>query len=306
MKKLFFFIIISSISMHAHAATFDVASSFAQDATLVVEVYADPEADSINAVIGTLSYPAEYFMLDSVSTVNSVISMWLESPKETSQFDISGLKHIHFEGAIPGGFQGIRSASYEGPKQGLVMTVKLKAKKPGVALVILEEAALLLHDGKATKVSTPVISKEIVISPGVVRTNTKKIESKYVQNTSLTIFRIRNELVANNSLTLVIVDDTTRRTIDHYEVAETTNYSPEDVSSYEWKVAASPYVLLDQKAKTFTHTKAVYADGTYTYATLPPVENVDQEYPLSRILIGIVSTLLILYALYVQRKKGIR
>lgn len=304
MKKSLLIIIVLTTFMHSYAASLRMESNMGNDSLLHVLVFVEPDGQTINAVSGTFSFPTSYFDLGSISTVDSVVPLWLESPKISTAIDFTGLKHIHFEGIIPGGFEGIRSPYYEGAKGGLVMAVTLSAKQTGEPAIVLENLEVRLNDGNATAIITPTQSTLVTLSESSIQKVSTKKNPKLIDNVDLKTFVVHNELIGDDKWSLLIEDDTTRNTIDHYEVAESRKYDPATVSFYEWREIKSPAVLTYQKRNTFIHTKAVYVDGTYAFSTIAPVENVNQDSLLSRILIGIALALFVLYILYALSRKS--
>lgn len=301
MKYSLFLLLCLSV-MYAHAASIDISHITNSHGEILVSVSLDPEGESINSVEGTISFPKEYVEVTSVSTTDSVVPLWLERPKVLTSIDLSGLSHIHFEGAIPGGFNGVRSAYYNGSKSGTLFSITLKSLKEGEILALLDGATLYLNDGNATALHVDTTTYPIAITS--VTQAIAKPDQLYVENQSLKPYIAKSELVADGKWALIIQNDETQHGVDHYEVAESKEFFPEKVASYEWKKTESPYILKSQKRNVFVHVKALYADGTYTITTLPPVENIDSTSDTSSILIFISIVLLALYAIRKYFGKG--
>jgi hypothetical protein len=303
MKNFFLILILTAATLGtASAATVGISSTEQYDGSIKIMVTVDPEGTSVNAVGGTISIPKEYFDIGTISTGDSIVPFWLERPAVSDKVDWSGLSHLHFEGAIPGGFSGIRSPYYEGAKPGTIFSFTVRPKKLGKTLVLLDEADLFANDGNASRTHMEATSFPLTIERLAPETPVR--EEKRVRSDSLAAFSTKNDLVANGAWTLVFGEDETRRSVDHYEVAESDEYYPDSVGAREWHRASSPYVLLHQKRDVFAHVKAVYSDDTYATLTLPPVENIATNSYASSILILIALSLVLLYALYAYRKRG--
>jgi hypothetical protein len=298
---LLFILFICTTLGAASAATISLQPVEQSDGSIRVSVVLDPEGSSINAVSGTMSLSKDYFDTGTVNTEDSVVPLWLERPAVSQKVDWSGLYHFHFEGAIPGGFSGIRSPYYKGEKPGTLFSFILRPKKTGSTLLLLDEADMYANDGSGTKVHMGATSFPLLVERLAASASPRKEE--HVHSEALTAFITKNELVADDAWTVVFGDDETKQSVNHYEIAESKEYYPDTLSSYEWQEASSPYVLRHQKRDVFVHVKAAYADGAYAVFTLPPVENIDTTSNTSSILILIALALLSLYVLYAYKKR---
>lgn len=297
MKQLFIFISALSffLGLHTHAAVLDIKEEpSVTQGTVVFTVTLDPEASSVNALAATFSYPTEYFSFVSVSTVGSIVPLWVVPPKVSKSVDFSGLSHIIFEGIIPGGFDGVRSPYYEGVRPGIVLQVTLQPRKVGNPSVLLSNVDVRIHDGKATKATVDEAVLAISLEKNDIQPTPKKQSPKEIQNPNLKPYITQTDLVYDGAWVVVMQDDATQHTVDHYEIAETSTYNPSSIPAYKWRTASFPYKLLHQSRNTFTHIKAVYTDNTFSYATLPPVENSTSNLTISRILVYVIIALVVI------------
>jgi hypothetical protein len=303
---LLFFVIISLHAGLAEAASISIrkidplvagAQSF--------EVVLDPEGESINALAGSISFPSNLFDPNSISTIGSVVSLWITSPTFVNEFNIlNSRSQIAFEGVMPGGFSGVRSPYYKGMHPGVLFTFTLDPKASGEALLLPENIDVRLNDGAGTKI--PVRTDDLTLYIAQSQISSKKNNSSIINTTinteakehTLDAYVTHDEGVDNDKWILVIEDDATRHTILSYKVAESTSYEDTDVNFYEWREATSPYILTSQSRNRFIHVKAIYADGTYNTIIISPVENISDDSNTWRILVSIVIGLLCVYALY--------
>jgi hypothetical protein len=290
-----FYIAVILLSLHTtHAATLDLVQEESSSEGMVFQVSLDPQNTSVNALAATFSFPTEYFSFASVSTVGSVVPFWVVQPKLSKSVDFSGLSHVVFEGIIPGGFDGVRSPYYDGVKPGTVLYITLQPRKAGNPSVLLENVDVRLHDGKATKIDVIEDILSVSIQKNDIRTSSKKQPEKEIKNLSLDPYIIQTELIHDGAWVVMMQDDTTQYSVDHYEVVETSTYNPSSVPAYKWRSVSFPYKLLHQSRNTFTHVKAVYTNNTFAYATLPPVENSSSNLTMSRILVYVIITLAVI------------
>lgn len=300
MKYLFTLVCISIFftSTHVDAAVLDIQQEeIAEQGTVVLTVTLDPQGESINALAATFSYPTEYFSFVSASTVGSVVPLWVVQPKVSKSVDFSGLSHVSFEGIIPGGFDGIRSPYYEGLKPGTIVQITLQPRKVGNPSVLLNNIDVRKHDGKATKLDVKEDILTVSIEKNNIQSLPKKQTPKEIKNPNFSPYITQTDLIHDGAYVVMIQDDTTQHSVDHYEIVETSTYNPSNVSTYRWRTASFPYKLLHQSRNTFTHVKAVYTDNTFAYATLPPVENSPSNLTISRILVYVIITLVVILIL---------
>ncbi len=267
-------------------------------APVVVQIFLDTEKDIVSGIAGTFSFPSDLFTLEMISTQNGVVSLWATQPHASLQKNFDGRTRITFEGAMPGGFSGVRSPYYDGEHPGLVFTISLTPLHAGEAEFLLDSTEIHAFDPKATNLasedSTSHITVPVLTGPLVIN---QRVPTPVVSNT-FTVSIERSPLVDNNAWYLIAHEDEVTYSIDHIEVAETNEYDGEHVSEYQWHIVSNPYVLLYQSRNKYIHTKIVYTNHTYAIKTIAPVENSSNIFSSSRILVYIllVGVLLVRYA----------
>jgi len=119
--------------------------------TNTIFVFVDSQGMAINNAEGTISFPAEFFDVTSVSKDSSVFNLWVEEP---SFSNLTGL--ISFNGGVPTpGFSGA---------QGRVLSFIVRAKKAGQANVSFLSASVRANDGLGTDVLTGKTGTGITIT----------------------------------------------------------------------------------------------------------------------------------------------
>jgi hypothetical protein len=140
-----------------HAASLDVlpaAGSYAVGSTFTVTLSAASELAPLNAVSGTLSFPANLLEVSGISKNQSMISLWVKDP---SFSNTAGT--IQFEGVVPNpGFIGT---------DGRILTVTFKVKAIGSAALNYSAGSILANDGDGTEILKTKSSAAYTLTPAV-------------------------------------------------------------------------------------------------------------------------------------------
>jgi len=135
---LFFSIAVSAQAQGGSLFLSPGSGSFIVEDTFSVEVKVDTAGIPINAAQATIYFPLDKLEVLNISKESSIFTLWPEEP-EFSNF--SG--EISFSGGTPHpGFSGI----------GNIIIINFKAKKEGLASLILGEGRVLADDGKGTNI----------------------------------------------------------------------------------------------------------------------------------------------------------
>ena len=107
---------------------------------------------SINALGATVMFPPETLEIVGISKEKSFLDLWTE---ETSIKEDAG--EVHFSGGTfrPGGLAGT----------GTMLTLTVKALRPGEAKISFGEAEIYSHDGKGLVVDRELRTMSIAIAP---------------------------------------------------------------------------------------------------------------------------------------------
>lgn len=106
---------------------------------------------ALNAVSGTLSFPADLLEVISISKTGSILSLWLQDPSFSNS---NG--SITWGGIVP-------NPGYIG-ERGQIFSVQFRAKKEGVATIDFSSSAVLANDGNGTNILTSAESSVVTIS----------------------------------------------------------------------------------------------------------------------------------------------
>lgn len=302
MKYLLLPFLLFIFSPAVYAATVNLGVSDSPSGTKIVHVSLDTDGDTVNAVSGTLSFPADMYQIKVLDTANSIVSLWAVSPALNKERNFNLRSQVVFEGIMPGGFSGVRSPYYTGERSGKLFDIELIPVSSGEAVLLFDDMQVLAHDGKGTKL--PVNTNELSLQ-------VKKPQSIFSERKDMTRvttgdlhpFTMRTPDVADGKWFLVNEFSSHQKALKELLVAETTEYNPERVRPYDWRSIVGTYVLLYQHRDKFVHVKAVYYDNTYEVATLQPVENLQSNSLGSYILVSIIMLLLgnIVRTYYVTR-----
>lgn len=107
---------------------------------------------ALNAVSGTIFFPADLLQVVSVSKTNSILSLWVQEPAFSNA---NGT--ITFAGVVPNpGYIGTR---------GTVLSIQFRSRKEGVANVTFTSASeVLANDGNGTNILTATQSATITVT----------------------------------------------------------------------------------------------------------------------------------------------
>jgi len=253
-------------------------------------VFLNTEGESINAVEGKILFPADLLDLKEIRDGNSIINFWVEKPKVTGN-------QIIFSGIIPGGYQDAKS---------FLFSVIFQAKTIGNSAIEISDAQVLLNDGKGTLAKTAIfnfqfsISKEASNFEGQAPNPIEDIESPEDFKPEIS----QNIGMFDGQWFLVFATQDKGAGIDHYEILETGNKRQE---ARGWITAESPYVLKDQKLKSYIYVKAVDKAGNEKIETfLPkyPPRWYGQPLIWSIIILGIIIAYLIRFKIKNAKRKS--
>ncbi len=112
--------------------------TYTQGDKINIQIYASSQV-SLNAVSGTISFSTKLFTVESISKSGSIMSFWAEEPSFSNSKG-----SISFEGVSPG--QG-----YEGSR-GKVLSITLRALRPGKGELTFTGGSILANDGMGTNI----------------------------------------------------------------------------------------------------------------------------------------------------------
>lgn len=106
----------------------------------------------INALGATIGFPPETLQVMSISKEKSFLDLWTE---ETSIKEGDG--EVHFSGGTfrPGGLAG----------SGTMLTLTVKALRPGEAKIVFRDAEVYSHDGKGLVIDRELKTMSLTVAP---------------------------------------------------------------------------------------------------------------------------------------------
>jgi len=251
---------------------------FTQGEEFLVNVFLNTEGESINAVEGKIVFP-DIVELKEIRDGNSIINFWIERPK-VEQAGIIG-----FSGIIPGGYQETK---------GFVFSVVFRAKASGSGTIEIREAKVLLNDGKGTPANLSISNFQFSISKEVLTTQPPVPEIKDLEPPE----NFKPEIASDPTIFegkwfLVFATQDKGSGIDHYEISETKRKTIRETDA-KWTEVESPYLLKDQKLRSYIYVKAIDKAGNERVIMLSP------RYPLKwyekwEIWVIIIVAIVIMY-----------
>lgn len=297
-------VFVATLSLHSvvYGASISIASpdkALANRQPIIIQVFLDLDGETVSGISGSFSYDADLFSLDTISSENSIVSLWIKQPTISHDMYLDGRTHITFEGIFPGGYSGIRSPYYQEVIPGKLFTVTLIPKNSGAGNFVVDTIELNAYNSEATPIKTESSIRQIIV-PRLTGTASNSVHAPVeVKSNGVSSFVTRDPLVNSNVWYLVTNDEQGKSAIDTLYVAETDDWNAHLVDEREWKKASNQYILLYQNRTKYIHIKILYSDSTYTLTTLPPVEN-SAGIPLTSRILGGVAVLLLGLCLYVK------
>lgn len=145
LSVLFFFLCLCSFPSKGFAASLflnPASGTYAVGDFIRVTVLVSSEGSSLNVVSGTLTFPPGFFSVQSVSKAGSILNFWATEPVISNSAG-----SVQFEGVSLSGFQG---------SSGTVLTVVLRALKPGSGALSFQAGQVLANDGQGTDITSTV------------------------------------------------------------------------------------------------------------------------------------------------------
>jgi len=147
-------ILASLLPTVALAASLSFAPSsgdYEPGTTFKVGIYAASDGVALNAVSGTVSFPASSLEVVSLSKNQSIVSLWVQEPSFSNADGI-----IRFEGIV-------LNPGYTG-SNGKILDVTFVAKSPSTPSLTFSAGSILANDGEGTEILSSRNRAEYVIS----------------------------------------------------------------------------------------------------------------------------------------------
>lgn len=147
----YIFLLAPSLVFAASLSSIPNARTVTVGNTISVPITVSSLDKALNALSGTLSFPADLLHVISISKAGSIVSLWVQEPSFSND---SGT--VQFEGVVPNpGFTGLG---------GKVLTVTFLAVAPGNAEIIVKNGQVLANDGNGTNILTSAMPGSITVT----------------------------------------------------------------------------------------------------------------------------------------------
>jgi hypothetical protein len=316
---VFFFVLFSVLFFQfVEAAELNLYSKRQEiglDQQFKVDLFLNTEGENINALEGKILFSADQLELKEINDGGSIVSFWLEKPKalnntntlnnanenitrNNANIDITrnsaNIQEVVFSGIVPGGFSG---------EKGLILSLVFKTKKEGQAFIEISDSKVLLNDGLGTETKLKTENLSININPNI------SVPEYIAPSDKEPPEDFKPEIVSDPNIfdgkySLIFETKDKGSGVDKYFVYENMRKRTR-IDTNEWVVAESPYLLKDQKLRSYIYVKAVDKAGNERIVYLNP------KYPLKwyekwEIWSIIILILIFIYAIFKLIKRKIK
>lgn len=295
---VFFFVLFSVLFFQfVEAAELNLYSKRQEiglDQQFKVDLFLNTEGENINALEGKILFPADFLELKEINDGGSIVSFWVEKPKTlnntntlnnanenitrnnanmnttlkntndfTHENTLKEKKEVVFAGIVPGGFSG---------EKGFIFSLVFKTKKEGQAFIEISDSKVLLNDGLGTETKLKTENLLININPNI------SVPEYIAPSDKEPPEDFKPEIVSDPNIfegkySLIFETKDKGLGVDKYFIYENTRKRTR-IDTNEWVIAESPYLLKDQKLRSYIYVKAVDKAGNERIVYLNP------KYPL--------------------------
>ena len=267
LNSIFFLVLLSSISYILNpypilAAQLNFASQAREigvDQQFQVDLFLDTANEEINAVEGKIVFPTDLLELKDVRDGNSIINFWIERPRAKNG-------EVPFSGIIPGGYMD---------KKGPIFSIIFQSIQEGRGSIEIRDIKVLLNDGKGTEANTTISNLQLIIRTSDVLINDVR-RPEIEDNDPPEIFTpeiASDPTMFDGKYFLVFATQDKGLGIDHYEIKEAREFriwKLEFGKNKNWIIGENPYLLKDQKLKSYIYVKAIDKAGNERIAVVEP------------------------------------
>ncbi len=260
--------------------------SFGLEEQFYVDLMLDPKGESINTILGNISFSNDNVVFLRAEEGKSMINLWVEKPK---------LDHnkISFAGIISNGFEGVIDPfSPDHKLPGSIIRLVFETRKPGLVDFSTSTFSLYKNDGLGTEIKILPILKSIKINNII---NKVRFENKNHQAPDLEAFIVRDQNIFNNKYTLIFKASDKETGIKSVMIKE---------GRRDWKEIESPYLLKDQSRHSNITLQAINFSGAGTILSINkiPYNWRFLSQTIIVIIIIIFSTIFIFKKIYGKKK----
>ncbi|MDP2856284.1 MAG: GxxExxY protein [bacterium] len=233
-----------------------------------VGLFLNTENEDINALEGKIIFPANLLELKEIRDGNSIVNFWIEKPSisRTVTNTKTNSNELVFSGIIPGGYN---------EEKGIILSLVFRAKEEGEGNVEMQNLRALLNDGKGTETKSSFLPFHFKIFPplpGLIVQPPPFADNIPPENFTAVVSQDEN--IFEGKWFVVFATQDKGFGLLRYEVAEERaelmrNKTP-NYAKMRWVEAESPYLLKDQKLKSWIYAKAVDKAGNARIAVVEP------------------------------------
>lgn len=232
---------------------FEQEKNFGLKDQFKIGVFIEAE-ELVNAIEGKINFPDGLLELKNVDDGNSIINLWLEQPAANRAGEII------FSGIVPGGYKG---------GKGLIFSATFLVKKEGNGTFDIQDARALRNDGMGTEAKLQTFSSKFIVSKKMTELQIPVSETKDIDLPESFMPEIaKDKALFDEKWFVVFITQDKLSGIDYYQVKELRQKVFSMFQS--WSQAESPYVLKDQKLKSWTYVKAVDKAGNERIVKIAP------------------------------------
>lgn len=253
--KIFIFLVVCGLTSFLFSQRVLAANLFWQapqseiklDSFWEASFWLDTQQETINALEGQITFPADQLDLVEIKDSSSLINFWVDKPHLTGQ----GV--IRFSGIMPGGYTG----------QGEIFKLVFKTKKEGAGLLTSQQNKVLLNDGLATPAVVFQQNFSFVISTDFPAQSVVLVDltDREPPEPFTPILTKIPEIGGDNYLLLFSTQDKNSG-LDYYEIKE---------GNEPFVKVESPYVLKNQKLNKPIIIRAIDRAGNERKMTIAAV-----------------------------------
>ncbi len=298
--SIFYFLFFVASTKAAEIYLESPFSEFMAGDRFEVGFYINAEGEEINALSGKVVFPNNLLEFKEFRDGSGIVNFWIEKP------NIQSDGGIVFSGIIPGGYNG---------EKGLIFSAIFQLKQEGEGTISFSGIKVLLNDGQGSETTATTSDFKFLIL--------KKAEGAANR---VFVFSIRDgkddELpedfkpeigrsseIFEGRYFLVFATQDKNSGIARYEIREIKRWIGLEnllpfvkyFRRYPWIIAESPYLLKDQKLKSYIYVKAVDKSGNERIAVVEP-RYPTRWYEKSLVWVIILMTGIIAYLIWVKLK----
>ncbi len=270
--------------LYASAISISIQSpnSVAVEKTFLVDVMLNAEGDEINALSGELYIPSEYFSIEAVYERDSIVTLWVERPGQTSPSTVT------WSGIVPGGYSGTLDPNYDDLQIGRLFSIALRARVEGVAALELSKLVVLAHDGIGRELPVTAVSRTISIAGSAPPGGDTHlfVDSDREPPELFTPIISRDRNIFGGEWFVAFTTQDKGSGIRAYSIFE-SRASRDTIGELDYVTATSPYQLTDQSRTRYIYIRALDYAGNERVVVFPPEKEQSPFYQLF-VLFGII------------------